>query len=167
VISSSVQPYNSINILYVGQINASWWWLNLIQTCQGHFTRLVFYRNRYKKKIVSWFLEYKTDYFLWKWLNLTGYCKPGISWIEELHLCSQCMSNSVWFGLTEWQTSLWHLEVKCAFMHWVCRRGYSVQLKLVVSCVTIEAAKQRFSLHVVLTLISLYTYEVTCTIFSL
>jgi len=44
-------------------------------------------------------LKYKTHYFLWTWLNLTGYCKPSISWIEELHLCSQCMSDYVWFGL--------------------------------------------------------------------
>lgn len=102
IVISSVQLYNSINILYVGQINVSWWWLNLIQTCQGHFTGLVFYRNRYlKKNSFVLVLKYKKHYFLWTWLNLTGYFKPGISWIEDLHFCSQCMSNSVWFGLTE------------------------------------------------------------------
>jgi len=31
-----------------------------------------------KKKNCFMVLEYKTHYFLWKWLNLIGYCKSGI-----------------------------------------------------------------------------------------
>jgi hypothetical protein len=40
------------------------------------------------------------------------------------------------------------MEVKCAVIHWVFRKGYSVLLMVVICCVTIEAAVQRFYFQV-------------------
>jgi hypothetical protein len=51
----------------------------------------------------------------------------------------------IWFNRI---TFLWHLEVKCAVMHWVFRKGYSVLPMVLVCCVTIETRVQRFYLQV-------------------
>jgi hypothetical protein len=52
-------------------------------------------------------------------------------------------------------------------LYTVFRRDHNVPLMVVVCCATMEAAAQRFSLQVAVTVISLSTYEVTHTIFFL